>query len=203
MRCVMIRSLALIALFVGVFSGQAHAGLSIVSQSIQVDRADQEVAFQLTFNHAPNFSTYDSFGRPQDSFQYEIVPNATTSIDTLPFLSINAVVRGDEIGTGHTVPIRNGIAGGSDPNPASGGWGPVRANVPFTLTNNTLSFDASFAQIGTTNGAFSYRVFTTNYGSTVSLVESVSVPLPAALPIGLALIGLIGVATVACRKSIA
>jgi hypothetical protein len=173
------------------FCGPALAGLSIVSQQVDVDRADHEVVFTLDFNHAPDFKTVDSLGRHLDSFQYEIVPNTSTPIDQLPFASVGAVIRGDEIGSGHVVPIRNGFSKGVDPNPAAGGWGTVRGTMPFTVSGNNLTLTASFNQIGTNNGVFSYRVFTTNFGSTVSSIDSVSisVPTPAALPAALATIG--------------
>lgn len=167
------------------FSQFASAGLSIVSQQANVDKADQDVVFTLNFSQSPDFKTADSLGRRLDSFQYEIAPNTATPIDQLPFSAVGAVVRGDEIGGGNVIPIRNGFQNGSDPNPAAGGWGTVRGTVPFTLTGNSLSFTTPFSLIGTTNGTFSYRVFTTNYGSTVSTAESVSsvsVPLPSALP---------------------
>ena len=170
-------------------SSSASAGLSILSQQVDVDRADQEIVFTVDFNHAPDFNTVDSLGRRADSFQYEIVPNSSTPIDQLPFSSVGAVIRGDEIGSGKVVPIRNGFANGSDPNPASGGWGTVRGSVPFTLQGSTLTFTTGFTIIGTTNGVFSYRVFTTNFGSTVTTMESISVPLPTALPATLATIG--------------
>ncbi|HET6249672.1 MAG TPA: hypothetical protein VFE47_18430 [Tepidisphaeraceae bacterium] len=163
----------------------ASAGLSILSQQVDVDRADQDVIFTLDFNHVPDFKTVDSAGRHVDSFQYEIVPNTSTPISQVPFSSVGAVVRGDEIGSGNVVPIRNGFSNGVDANPAAGGWGTVRGSVPFSVQGNTLSFTAGFNVIGTSNGVFSYRVFTTNFGSTVTTIDSISVPLPAPVPAAL------------------
>ena len=171
-----------------------RAGLQLVSQSIQVDKPYRQVDFSLTFNHAPDFQTVDSFGRPADSFQYEIVPNTSAPFDQLSFLSIAAVIRGDEIGGG-MLPIRNGVQNGSDPSPLSGGWGTIRASVPFTLNGNQLSFDASFNMLGTANGLFSYEVCTTNFGATVSEAQGVSVPLPPALSAGLYLLAAMGAVT--------
>ena len=54
--------------------------------------------------------------------------------------------------------------------------------------------------LGTTDGLITYRLFTTNFGSTVSQVESVSVPLPSALPMSCIILGLIGVVTVVARR---
>lgn len=190
------RFLIVVALAIGLLSSVAarcaSAALSIVSQSVAVDRSDKEVLFSLVFNQAPNFTTTDSYGRPEDSFQYEIIPNTSQSIDSFPFLSVATVIRGDEIGSGSVMPIRYGFGHGSDPSPASGGWGPIIATVPFTLTGSKMSWDAPFDVLGTTNGQFAYRVFTTNFGATVSSVESVSIPLPAAFPVGLITLALMG-----------
>ena len=173
-------------LLIFLLTGHSFAGLSIVSQSVSVDRADQEALFSLNFNKAPDFTTADFFGRHLDSFQYEVVPNTTRGIDSLGFEDIRAVIRGDEIGAG-VIPIRDGFENGSDPNPASGGWGKILGSVPYSLQGSRLTFQAPFDLLGVTNpnGEFAYRVFTTNYGATVSSVQSVSIRLPPALPAGL------------------
>ena len=112
--------------------GSASAGLTIVSQKVKVDYGDREVFFTLVFNHAPDFVTTDMYGRPADSFQYEIVPNTNSSIENYPLQAVRTVIRGDEIGPGSLLPIRDGFENGSDPSPTSGGWGFVRAEKsPF------------------------------------------------------------------------
>jgi hypothetical protein len=182
-----------VAVFLVFFlSGHSLAGLSIESQSVSVDRADQDVSFTLDFNKSPDFTTTDLFGRHADSFQYEIVPNTTRGIDNFAFEDIRAVIRGDEISPS-MIPIRDGFENGSDPNPASGGWGKILGAVPYSLHGNQLSFTAPFNLLGVTNpnGGFAYRVFTTNFGATVSNVEGVSIPLPAALPAGLIVLSML------------
>lgn len=173
------------------FAGASRAGLELVSQSVQVSPTDQQATFTLVFNHVPNFATCDSFGRPADSFQVECIPNTKAPMDALNFGDIRAVVRGDEIGKGHMLAIRDGFENGSDPFPASGGWGTIRGKVPFQLTGDTLTFSAGMNLLDAPSGTFSYRAFTTYYGSTVSSVQgsaSASVPLPPALPAGLAML---------------
>lgn len=174
------------------FCRTSNAGLEMLSQKVQIDRSGQQVHFTLVFDHVPDFQDFDSFGRPQDSFQYEIVPDTAIPINQLSFGDIRAVIRGDEIGSGNLLPIRNGIQNGSDNSATSGGWGTIRANVPFELTGNELTFTTNFNALDTTTGLFSYRVFTTNFGSTVSLAQSVSVPLPPALPVSCAILAVLG-----------
>jgi len=196
--CVLVVALAV----VGGWNLPASAGLSIVSDSIKVDRADQTVFFDIVFNQAPDFKTVDSFGRHADAFQYEIVPNTNANIDSLPFGAIRAVVRGDEIGGGHVIPIRDGFEHGASSDPTSGGWGAILGKVPFTLQGPQLAFSAPFDFLGTTDGHFTYRLFTTNYGSTVSQVQGVSVPLPPAFPIGVIVLFTLGMAGFITRRVI-
>ncbi len=174
----------------------------MISQKVQVDQSDQQVHFTLVFDHTPDFQTFDSFGRPEDSFQYEIIPNTGKQFSSLSFGDIRTVIRGDEIGSGNVLPIRNGLQNGSDPSFASGGWGFIRATVPFQLQGDQLSFGASFNQLDTPSGLFSYRVFTTNFGSTVSITESVSVPTPPVLPISLVVLGLLGAVRVISKHAV-
>ncbi|HWE01393.1 MAG TPA: hypothetical protein VG326_03210 [Tepidisphaeraceae bacterium] len=180
-------SVAVAGLFFFILTGYSYAGLSIVSQNVSIDRPDHDVLFTLNFNQAPDFKTTDLFGRPADSFQYEIVPDTTHSIGYFSVEDIRAVIRGDEIGAGALLPIRDGFEHGSDPSPFSGGWGQTLGTVPFSVQGSRLTFQAPFNLLGITNhsGAFAYRVFTTNFGSTVSEIQSVSISLPPALPAGI------------------
>lgn len=177
--------IALCAAFVLLTGRPAKAGLTIVSQDVRVDTRDQQVFFNLVFNHPPDLQTTDSFGRRAESFQYEIDPNAHIDINSAALSEVSAVVRGDEIGSGYLLPVRNGFGAGVDPSPAAGGWGPVRGRVPFRLQSDQFSFAVPFAMLGTYDGNFAYRVFTTDYGATDSLIVGTTVPLPPALPIGL------------------
>lgn len=157
-----------------------RAGLFIDSQSVKVSSDLRQATFTIAFDHPPDFALRDSLGRPLESFQYEIAPDCT-DIDQCPFTAIRAVVRGDEIGSGQQVPIRDGVENGSDPSPASGGWGNVRGSVPFRLQGSTLTFSTPLSLLQDPDGDFAYRVFTTSSGQTESLVTGESIPLPAAL----------------------
>ncbi|HZL35374.1 MAG TPA: hypothetical protein VFC78_08695 [Tepidisphaeraceae bacterium] len=170
----------------------AQGGLSILSQTARVDASAGQVSFDLVFNHPPDLVPADTYGRRAESFQYEIVPDSLAPVYSSPESAIRAVIRGEEIGGGSIIPIRDGFENGIDPSPAAGGWGAVRGSVPFTIQGDQLSFVAPFSLLGTTDGRFSYVVFTTSYGLTDSTIQDVTVPLPAALPAGLATLLLVG-----------
>jgi len=165
--------------------------LKISSQSVSVDLPKGQANFSLTFDHAPDFDHPDSLGRRHDSFQYEIAPSLS-DIQNADLFAITAVVRGDEI-SATQLPIRTGVANGIDPNPVAGGWGPLIGSVPYHLDGSKITFSAPLDLLGSSDGKFGYRVFTTNYGSTVSLqTGSAAVSLPRAVWGGLGiLIGLV------------
>lgn len=173
-------------------SRPVNAGLAVVQQKARIDRADKQVLFSIVFNQTPDFTTVDAHGRPRDSFQYEIIPNVTGGFDQYPFDAVRTVIRGDEIGAGHVIPIRAGTQDGPDPNPKSGGWGVALGQVPFSLTGHTLSFDVPYKLMGTTDGNFSYLLLTTHYGATVSAIQGSSVPLPSAALLGAAGLCMLG-----------
>ena len=154
----MFRGCAVCALAGALFSAQcnqASAGLEIVSQNVHIDVPAQQVDFTINFSHAPDFQKVDLFGRPADSFQYEIIPNTTKPFSQFDFpLAIVSVVRGDEIGSGHLLPIRNGIQNGSDPNPASGGWGTCPWVRAIYTQRRSARLHRAFSMIGTSNGVF-------------------------------------------------
>jgi hypothetical protein len=131
--------------------------------------------FIIVFSQTPNFTTLDSNGRPQDSFQIYIAfnpatpnPQSTTSVDVL--------IRGDEIHIAHAIPIRNARPSVTDPH--AGGWGAIRGSVPFKVTTlpngySLLTFDAPFALLGI-KGQFAWALETYNFGSQVDKKQGVS-----------------------------
>jgi hypothetical protein len=160
--------------------------LKIASQAVHLDLPDGQAAFSLTFDHAPDFDHPDALGRRHDSFQYEIAPSLS-DIQNADLFAITAVVRGDEL-SATQLPIRAGVADGIDPSAAAGGWGPLIGSVPYHLDGSTITFAAPLGLLGSSNGAFGYRVFTTNYGSTVSLQMGSAVSLPRAVWGGMAML---------------
>jgi hypothetical protein len=134
--------------------------LTIVSTQVQ-----GEIRFEVTFNHAPDLYTLDQDGRVKDSFQWYIGynPSANPETSDMP----GAVVRGEEIHVAHALRIRNKLPSSSDP--TGGGWGTVRATVPFEIRFNpngtaVLSFVASWTELGI-SGAFAWAVDTFYFGA--------------------------------------
>jgi hypothetical protein len=158
----------------------AKGGVVIASQSAEVDTARERAFFTLEFDGVPDFYTLNEFGAVKDSFQYEIDAGGPVQGEGIVG-DIEAVVRGDEIRTGDGLRIRTwGPGVESDPDPLSGGWGPVRATVPFELRESVLTFDVPLNAFGeaAADGVFSYYLFTTNFGATNSFVFGTAVPIP-------------------------
>jgi hypothetical protein len=188
--------LVLVALLsVGVWNVAAVAGIEIVSESAAVDRDAGMVRFSLEFSGKPDLWTMDEFGRLADSFQYEIDGDWRAPIG-LPPEGVDSVVRGDEIHVADALRIREaGLGVAPDADEMAGGWGAVRAEVPFELDGTRLTFDVPLDVVGDDgDGYFAYRVFTTEYGLTTSQIETrllppgeepvpgpIPVPLPAPL----------------------
>ena len=171
----------------------AQADFVIVDQSVSVDTARQTATFTLVFDEKPDFTAGDR-GQQAMAFQYEIDAHDTKLNAPLTFNDIDTVVRGNEIGRGQGLPVRDrdGDGGG----PEAGGWGPVRALLPFELTDNTLTFTAGLTALGDTDGKFRYRVLTTENGSVTSEVKAAVIPLPAASLTGVGMLTALGVARV-------
>ena len=196
--------------------GAAVAGIEIVSESAAVDRDSGNVRFSVVFDESPDFWTLDEFGRVADSFQYEIDADWAAPVG-LPAEGLEAVVRGEEIRVADTLRIRDaGLTVTPDSDPVAGGWGAVRAEVPFELDGAELTFTAHLSHLGDDgDGYFAYRLFTTEFGLTTSEIESrllppgqepgpgpVPIPLPASLhatAITAALLGCLWLARRAAR----
>lgn len=154
----------------------AAAGLHIVAQGVEVDHDAGVAQFTVRFDAEPDFWTLDEFGRVADSFQYEIDENWNVPPGLTPE-GIDAVVRGDEIRVADALRIRHaGPTTIPDPDPAAGGWGPVRDEVPYWLDGGELRFNARLSSLGDTDGYFAYRLFTTEYGLTIDSLESWVLP---------------------------
>ncbi|MEA2506355.1 MAG: hypothetical protein QOH48_973 [Actinomycetota bacterium] len=146
--------------------------LHIASESAVYHPETGNVDFTLQFDRRPNFRTVDKYGRKADSFQYYIVGD-----DTLEYPQIyDAIIRGDEINLRtHLLPIRNSWP--SDPDPAAGGWGSIRAIVPYHLRGRVLTLSPPLTAVSdhSTDGIFTYIVGTYRFGSTVDEIVNESV----------------------------
>jgi hypothetical protein len=182
-------------------ASSASAGIAIVSQSAKLDRSGETASFVLTFNQNPDFSP-GAGGIPVNSFQYEVDASWTGVRKDKPLDALSAVVRGDEIPAADALRIRSADLRHPDPDPAAGGWGPVRGTVPFQLSGKTLTFTAPLAMLGDDDGVFAYRVFATNAGMSAGSTEGHVVPLPmGALTGGAGLAGLIASEMVRRRRA--
>ena len=129
----------------------------------------------MTVNRHPDFRTVDEYGRPANSFQYFIVGDETAS-DPERF---DAIVRGVELQSRPRIlPIR--YSSPADPDPRSGGWGAIRATVPFGLHGRVLTFSAPLEVLSdhSTDGRFTYVLETYAFGALVETIVNESVVRP-------------------------
>ena len=160
--------------------------------------AKSTATFTLTFDEKPNFAS-GAGGQPM-AFQYEIDAHSTDFSHPLTWNDISSVVRGAEIGRGQGLPVRDREGDGGDTD--AGGWGPVRALLPFELTDNTLTFTAGLTALGDTDGKFRYRVLTTQDGSVTSEAQGAAIPLPAGGATGVMVLGALGAARVMRKRKV-
>jgi hypothetical protein len=85
----------------------------------------------------------------------------------------------------------------------AGGWGPVRALLPFELDGRTLTFSTGLSAIGDDDGKFRYRVFTTHQGAITSQAIGAVIPLPTAVWAGATMLGAIAAARKIRRRAAA
>jgi hypothetical protein len=176
----------------------------LVEQSVKVDNDAKTATFRLSFDREPRFfQPHDGGGGGDqpDAFQIEVDADHVQFDRPIQFEDIDAVVRGAEIATsdGAGIPVRYrepgaGGDGGGDDDINAGGWGAVRAVVPFDIDGATLTFTAPLESLGEDDGRFRYRVFTTEQGATTSEVNAAIIPLPAAAWGGMMLFGAAGTA---------
>jgi hypothetical protein len=190
----------------------AQALLLINSQSAVVNLDTQEVFFTLEFNEVPDFFSLDEVGPQADSFQYFIeadgrFPVFSTSPDSPYYYSeLEAIIRGEEIHVAGDIRVRNALPSSDEPN--SGGWGTIRGSVPYSVNGSILIFSTPLALIGDSDGLFSYRLETYEFGIwTGTEIEDLSVfqpSPPTSVPeprtaLGL---GILGWASLVARKKI-
>jgi hypothetical protein len=157
----------------------------IVEQTCSVDQGRGSATFSMTFDRVPDFSRADG-ARQTNTFQYEVDGDATNFDQPMEFSDVDAVIRGGEIFEGQGIPIRD-REGEADDN--SGGWGPVRTVVPYSMNGETITFSVGLSAINDTDGRFRYRVFTTESGELTSEAVGAVVPLPLGVWTGISVLG--------------
>jgi hypothetical protein len=157
------------------FDCQQDADTCAVSGDLKIADAKSRapIRFEVPFDHIPDFLTVDQAGRTEDSFQYYIAYDPTQRADSGTVEG--AVVRGDEIHVAGALRIRNALPSSTDP--TSGGWGTVRATVPFEMRFNrdgsaVLSFVASWSDLGI-SGSFAWVLDTFHFGAAVRSLKGV------------------------------
>ncbi len=181
-----------------VAQGATTEQFQLLEQSATVDENAGTATFRLSFDHEPRFFIPDGETEQPDSFQIEIDGDHNTFDHPILFDEIDSVIRGAEIHAGEGIPVRDreGDGGGDQ----AGGWGPVRALVPFELDGTTLTFTTGLETIGDQDGRFRYRVITIESGSVTSEVNAAIIPVPAAMWGGIMMLGGAGVATRLLRR---
>ena len=172
----------LLAAFCSLFfvAAQARGGVRVLQQMVDVSQSAGTATFSLSFDHAPNFLATDVGGRSVDSFQVEVDGNWRPGQPLVQDLT--AIVRGDEIHFGGTLPIRAASPPTDDPH--AGGWGAIVQSIPFTTSADQVKFTAPLASLGVSGSFFSYRAFTMQDGQITASAEAATVPLPEALSAG-------------------
>jgi hypothetical protein len=172
------------------------ADFELVSSDLTVNKAAGLVDFSLTFNQAPVFSDISPDGIPTESFQVNFVGNPVLGSSPAAETDLTSVIRGDEIHVGNDVRVRQPTGnGGID----SGGWGPVTAAVPYTVSNNTIAFSIPASALGWTGGQYSASIYSLNYGTLTAAQTVQLIPTPSGAIGGGVLLGLVMVA-VAIQK---
>jgi len=161
----------------------AEAALLVLSQSAEVNLANNSVLFQIEFNRAPDFFTTDEYDRQADAFQYFIDADGGFPIfkgTDIYYSNLESLIRGSEIHLAGDVRIRNALP--PDPDLSnSGGWGSIRGSVPYTLSRNVFSLLVPLELIGDTDGKFSYQLMWTEYGGAGGYIDAETVPEPATI----------------------
>jgi hypothetical protein len=154
------------------------------SASFDLMIPDPNINFQITFNQAPNFFTVDAFDREENDFQY-----ATP----------DSIIRGPEIYiTRNKIRIRS--LGPPDPDPASGGWGPVIATIPFNLSGDTITFSAPF-DLFSNSPFFTYQLQADTFGRDRDLIQGHTTSIPEPSIWAMMLLGFAGLGLVGCRRA--
>jgi hypothetical protein len=160
------------------------------AQSAIFDPVRGSVTFSVTFNQEPEFYTADTFGREATDFQYFIYGDSTAGYPA----EFDSIIRGGEIYRGGGIPVRNATPSVADPQ--AGGWGTVRAVVPFTLSGPDLTFSVPLTVLSqhSTDGQFTYVLQTDVYGALNQRVTGQSIiasPEPSVLPVSCGLLALL------------
>jgi hypothetical protein len=162
----------------------AATPITVLNHSATFDSTTGLASFTMEFDGTLDLITVDTAGRNMHAFQYFFYGNLNLGYPA----QYDSVVRCCET---------PGILVARDPEPntgepRSGGWGPVRARIPFVVQGNVLSFSAPL-EVFSDREALSYRLLVGSYGSTTQSLTNV----PEASAALLTFIGFAGLWTLA------
>ena len=160
----LIRPLQGLVLFVAILLQPTVFGALIISHDVTFHPDTGVSDFLITFDSTPDFFNVDSFGRQADSFQLFIDTNPSPTPFDAATLWHNAttIIRADEIQVFDDIRIRDRAPTSGDA--CSGGWGPIRGFVPFSISGASVSFSVPDNLLGV-DGHFSYLLEGYNYGA--------------------------------------
>jgi hypothetical protein len=146
----------------------------VESQSTKLDLTTSNIQFSITFNQP-------------------FIPGGPTAFQ---YFTPDSLIRGGER-SDDIIPIRS--YGPPDlGDPSSGGWGPIIALVPFSLSGDTVDFSAPF-DLFSSSPQFTYRIETYYEGVYQGYVQGNTVPEPATW--AMMLLGFAGLGYAGYRKS--
>jgi hypothetical protein len=158
----------------------AQATFIPIEESAIYNPTTGDVDFRLRFNRAPDFFTFDEYGRRATFFQYEIRGDLSQAY---PY-NYDSIIRGPEM-TASGIPIR--LARPSAPHPPSGGWGAIVAWSDYVLDGDLLTFSAPLDVLSqhTQDGQYTYYLLTGEYGGAdyyaLSEISGAAIPEPSTL----------------------
>jgi hypothetical protein len=158
------RSFGGLIVFVTILTQTAAMGTLITSQDVTCNPTTGIAGFRVTFDSTPDFFSVDAFGWQATSFQFFINPNPSPTPFDVGTLWRNAttIIRPEEIHVFGDIPIRDRAPTSSDT--SSGGWGPIRGSVPFSISGASVIFSVPMDLLGVT-GDFSYLLEGYDYGA--------------------------------------
>jgi hypothetical protein len=144
--------------------------MTLVFISTSVDPSTQNVLFTLQFSDVPNFYAVNASNQQQDSFQLYVFDAPRQDDEGLAggYVNVKSITRGEEIHYGGGLRIRNVFPDpGTSADPTSGGWGSVRATVPFVQSGKTVFYIVNLGVLGVAgNSNFGFGFETYHFGAT-------------------------------------
>ena len=144
----------------------AARATKVASFSIIHPYGSDTASFQISFDQTPDFLTIDPYGRPADLFQIYVFTEVQPPPVGLVFWSSipwRWILRSNEIHLASDIFLRNPCLLFEE-EPAAQGWGSLRGQVPYSLNDTLLSFEAPLDLLGA-GGTFGDVLENVEYGA--------------------------------------